>query len=349
MVHLFFALLAVAALVLAACVLWPLRATAPRLFAALVLCMPVLLLALYQITGTPAGLVAGTARAPQDGMPHSLDDAIAQLEAELQHNPNEPEGWALLARSHAAQGNLTRARDAWTRALALAPDEPILLTEAAQAQAQADPQNWFDDDSVAWLERAIALQPDNQRARWFIGVAQRQRGEDAKAAATWEALLPLVDAGTAASLREQIDEARRTAGLPPSTPAASAPTPAASETAAAARALTVTVLLSPALASRTGLNPGASVFVLARQPGGPPMPVAVTRLRLADLPATVTLDDSNSPMPTQPLSALDEVEVLARLSASGSAVRQDGDIDSAPVRLRLPHPETIVLVIGDAR
>jgi len=67
MVHLFFALLAVAALVLAACVLWPLRATSPRLFAALVLCMPVLLLALYQITGTPAGLVAGTAGVPQDG------------------------------------------------------------------------------------------------------------------------------------------------------------------------------------------------------------------------------------------------------------------------------------------
>jgi len=341
--HLFFALLGIAALALTARVVWPLRTASPRVFVALIVCAPILLIALYQITGTPAALVAGAVSTQQDEMPHSLEDAIAQLEQSLQHNPDQPEGWALLARSHAAQGNLTRARDAWARALELAPDEPILLTEAAQARAQAHPQNLFDDEAVALLERAITLQPDHQRARWFIGVAQRQRGEDANAAATWEALLPLVDANTAASLKVQINDARAAAGLPPATPAAPEPAEPLN-----AHTLIVNVALAPALQTRAEQDPNATIFIFARIPGGPPMPVSVERLRLADLPASVTLDDTSSPMPTQTLSDLNEVEVLARLSASGSAVRQEGDIDSAPVRIRLPHPDQITLVIGDA-
>ncbi|MNT62840.1 hypothetical protein D3C72_2006010 [compost metagenome] len=76
------------------------------------------------------------------------------------------------------------------------------------------------------------------------------------------------------------------------------------------------------------------------------MPVAVEKHRLADLPLRVTLDDADSPMPTQPLSALKEVEVFARLSASGQANRQQGDIDSPAVRVRLPHAEPVPLWIG---
>jgi len=307
MVHLFFALLGIVALALTARVAWPLRSTSPRLFVALIASAPILLIALYQITGTPAALTPATVSAQQDEMPHSLDEAITQLEQSLQNNPDQPEGWALLARSHTAQGNLTRARDAWARALELAPDEPILLTEAAQSRAQAHPQNLFDTEAIALLERAIALQPDNQRARWFIGVAQRQRGEDAAAVQTWEALLPLVDANTAASLKVQIDDARRSAGLAPATPEPATPVNA--------HTLTINVSLSPALRTRAEQDPNATVFVFARIPGGPPMPVAVERLRLGELPANVTLDDSSSPMPTQTLSDLNEVEVLARQSA----------------------------------
>jgi len=72
----------------------------------------------------------------------------------------------------------------------------------------------------------------------------------------------------------------------------------------------------------------------------------VEKHRLADLPLRVTLDDADSPMPTQPLSALNEVEVFARLSASGQANRQEGDIDSPAVRVPLPHAEPVPLLIG---
>ena len=76
------------------------------------------------------------------------------------------------------------------------------------------------------------------------------------------------------------------------------------------------------------------------------MPVAVEKHALGELPLQVTLDDADSPMPTQKLSALKEVEVLARISASGSAQRQPGDIETAPVRVALPAQEAVRLVLG---
>jgi cytochrome c-type biogenesis protein CcmH len=76
------------------------------------------------------------------------------------------------------------------------------------------------------------------------------------------------------------------------------------------------------------------------------MPVAVEKRRVSELPLTVSLDDGDSPMPTAKLSSLREVEVVARLSESGNAMRQEGDIESAPVRIALPAKAPVELVLG---
>lgn len=316
-------------------VLWPLRATgrsAP--FIVMVVAVGVAGSALYYLVGTPEA-AAPTART---GEPASLREGVVELQRALERDPQRADGWALLGRSQQALGNMAEANRAFARAVQLAPDEPELLVEAAQTRAQADPAKQFDDTALQWLRHAQRLAPGSERAGWLIGIAQRQRGQDAEAAATWEALLPRLDPGAATALREQIAIAREKAGLP----AAAAPSAAAT----AAPALTVTVALDPAFAARARLRDDASIFVIARIPGGPPMPVAVEKHRLADLPLRVTLDDADSPMPTQPLSALDEVEVFARLSASGQANRQEGDIDSPAVRVPLPHAEPVPLLIG---
>src|SRR5690606_18165069 len=174
---------------------------------------PLLAVGGYLLLGTPAALdpaARAAARmastAPADGSvdPAKFTEAVTALRAELERNPQQPEGWTLLARSLSVQGDHAGARDAYAKALGLVPDEPGLMVDVAQTSAQAHPQNLFDDEALALLRRAITLQPSNQRAHWFIGVAQRQRGMDSEAAATWEALLPSVDPSTAASLREQI-------------------------------------------------------------------------------------------------------------------------------------------------
>src|SRR3546814_10841691 len=135
---------------------------------------------------------------------------------------------------------------------------------------------------------------------------------------------------SAATLRVQIDAARQEAGLAP-LPAAQAPAAAAT-----ANALTVKVSLDPDFASRVRLRGDASVFVIARIPDGTPMPVAAEKHTLQDMPLTISLDDGDSTMPTQKLSDLEEVEVFARLSSSGEAMRQEGDVDSKQVRGAVP-------------
>ncbi|GHC05226.1 tetratricopeptide repeat protein [Thermomonas carbonis] len=290
---------------------------------------------LYMLVGTPRAL-DGTAQQT----PKTLGDAIVQLEAELQRDPRQAEGWRLLGQAYQREGQAAKSRDAYAKAVALLPDNPDLLTEAAQSRALAHPQRLFDAQAVDLLKRAIAAEATHQRARWFLGIAQRQTGDNAAAAATWEPLLAQVDAATATSLRKEIDAARADAGLPALVVALA---PAAPETS---DALAVKVALDPDFAARVRLRGDATVFVIARAPDGPPMPVAVEKRSVSDLPFTASLDDGDSPMPTLKLSQLKEVVLVARLSQSGIANKQDGDIESKPVRVTLPADEPVKLVIG---
>ena len=287
---------------------------------------------LYMLVGTPRALDGIAQQTPQ-----TLGDAIVQLEAELQRDPRQVEGWRLLGQAYQREGKAAQSRDAFAKAAALLPDNPDLLTEAAQARALADEKRLFDPQAVDLLKRAIANESTHQRARWFLGIAQRQAGDNAAAAATWEPLLAQVDAATAASLRKEIDAARKDAGLP-----ALAATPATT----GAGALEVKVALDPEFAARVRLRGDATVFVIARAPDGPPMPVAAEKRSVSELPFTATLDDGDSPMPTRKLSAMKEVLLVARLSESGIANRQDGDIESKPVRVVLPATKPVELVIG---
>jgi len=270
----------------------------------------------YLAIGTPAALDNA-----QREMPKTLEDAIAKLESELQRDPNQIEGWRLLGRAYIAQGNSAKAADALSHALKLSPDDPDLLAETAEMRALATPERRFDAEGVAMLRHALELQPMHQRSRWFLGIAQRQASQPAEAARTWEPLLAVVDAAAAAPLRAQIDAARAEAGLPPLPPAA-----VTASTAPAQGGLKVKVSIAPALAAK--IPPNASLFVIARQSGGPPMPVAVEKLAATDFPRDVVLDDGDSPMPTMKLSQLDTVDVLARISASGNAMPQPGDLEA---------------------
>jgi cytochrome c-type biogenesis protein CcmH len=289
--------------------------------------------ALYLLVGTPTALDPAARQAPT-----TLADAIGRLEAQLAKSPGDVEGWRLLGRAYASEQQTEKARDAFARAAALATDDADVLAEAAEASAFADPQRRFDTRAVGWLRHALEVQPRNQRARWLLGVSQRQAGQAADAATTWEPLLAEVDPQTAVPLREQIDAARKAAGLPPLKAAASP---------AAGVAIAVQVKLDPKLVARIG--PDASVFVLARMPGGPPMPVAVERHAATELPLTATLDDRDSPMPTATLSSQREVELVARVSQAGNAMPQAGDLESEPVRVQLPVKGPVALTIDHVR
>jgi cytochrome c-type biogenesis protein CcmH len=324
---------AVFAAALAALVLRPLRAGGShRPFVIAMLALGLAGGALYLLVGTPDA----AERTATSDEPATLEDGVQALQQALAKDPQRADGWALLGRSQLALGKLAEATAAFDRAVRLAPDDPGILVEAAQARAQAAPGKQFDDQALQWLRHANALAPESERAGWLIGIALRQRGQDAEAAKAWEALLPTLEPGAARALREQIAIARGAAGLPPRV---ETPAPAA----AGDHPLAVQVRFAPG----TAMDPAwanATVFVIARAPDGPPMPVAVQKHPASRLPLLVTLGDGDSPMPTSTLSQLQEVEVLARLSRSGQANRQPDDVETAPVRVRLPHAGPVPLV-----
>ncbi|HYG05018.1 MAG TPA: tetratricopeptide repeat protein [Stenotrophomonas sp.] len=291
---------------------------------------------LYGLVGTPAGLRADTPFRVET--PRDIDEAVAALRAALKNDPSQVEGWMLLGRALLGQEKYTEAADAFAQAVRLQPDHAEVLVSAAQARMLAAGSGKPDPTAVAWLRKALLLQPEHQRARWFLGVAQRQAGDAGAAAATWEPLLTQVDSNTRDSLLTQINAARAEAGQP-------ALDPAALPAAASASGLSVEVALAPGWRSRL---PGeTTVFIIARVPGGPPMPVAVEKHTLAELPLKVQLDDADSPMPTAKLSALPEVEVLARISPSGNAMPGEGDISTEAQRVTLPASAPVQLILGN--
>lgn len=346
-------LAALCATLVAAVVLWPLRRASARgarqhgVFLLACLSMGAAAACLYLLTGTPQAAAPAAAPAAQTT---ALREGVKALERSLHADPQRADGWALLGRSRAELGQLDAAATAFARAVQLAPDDAGVLVEAAQARAQAHPRKAFDDTALQWLQHARAVQPDAERAAWLLGIALRQRGRDADAVAVWSALLPHLQPAAATALRQQIDIAQRAADQAPAA-VASVDAPAGPGAPSASGVLATSESRQGALQIRVALpaalDPAqwpaqAAVFVLARVPGGPPMPVAVKRLPLSALPAVVTLTDADSPMPTQPLSTHAQVEVLVRVSRSGSAAPGDGDVQSIPQPLTLPHAAAVV-------
>ncbi len=289
--------------------------------------------ALYWQFGTPAALDPAMLKAPE-----TLAEARAQLETRMKGEPDDPDGWRLLARAYTAEARLQDAADAYARAAKLSPDDPDVLTEAAEARAMAAPNRRFDAAATEMLQHALQINAQHQRARWFLGISQLQAGQTVQATETWTPLLTQIsDEKTVTSLLAQLNEARAEAGLPPLEKPAAEATPGG---------LAVHVTLDADFASRVELPSSAQVFVIAHAADGPPMPVAVQRHPISALPLNITLSDADSPMPTMKLSELKQVSLLARISISGQANKQEGDIESIPVSVDLPASQPVAISLG---
>ncbi len=284
--------------------------------------------AFYFVARTPAS--AG--RAATNG---SAIDAIAQLEARVVKDERDVEAWLALGQRHSDNRNFAGARKALIRAAELAPEDADILVEAAKAVALDHPQKRFDADAIALLESALRVEPAHERARWFLGVAHRQAGDAAKAALLWESLIGQVDAPTERALRAQIAAARR-----------SADGASASTVNPGRHAIHVHVQMSKEATALAGNRPEAAVYLFARRPDAGGMPIAVEKHALSEVPFDATLDDDDSPMPTYRLSAIEDVDVVAKLSPTGDPFATPGTPQSELVRVHLADARPIDLTIA---
>jgi len=336
---------------------------------AVALLLPASALLIYRLVGAPQALdPANLAAAPPAEQAAAMEEAIAGLAAKLKQQPDDAQGWALLARAYQATNRLDLALDAFKQAHEHAKNDADITVEYAQALALAAPDHRIRGEPRTLLEAALKIDPKNQRGLWLLGISDYQDEKYDSAIATWKTLQPLLapDSEVARSVRNEIAEAeaRRDGREPPvpegeapetvaaASPGApnraapmSAPTAAsgdasngAAQAATTAPRLTVKVALDPNLKDQ--LDPNATLFVFARAVSGPPMPLAIQRLKAGQLPITVTLDDSMSMMPAMTLSKFPQVVVGARVSKSGNAMPQSGDLQvlSAPIDVRRAEP-----------
>lgn len=266
--------------------------------------------------------------------PAQIAAMVDRLAERMKSQPDEPEGWIMLARSYTVLGRFTDALPAYQHAAELQPNNANLLADYADAVA-ATKRTANNPESIALIERALAVEPSHPKALALAGTVAYERGDYAGAVADWQKIVAILPPGSefAQQVQASIDEARaRAGGAPmaaaPSPPATTiaAPAPAASATApAGATSVSGTVTLDPKLAAQAA--PGDSLFVFARAASGSRMPLAVLRAKVADLPLSFTLDDSMAMAPGKTISSAKALTVGAHISKSGTALPQAGDLD----------------------
>ena len=320
------------------------EARAPRTAIALAIAVPALALALYAALGTPEALAPEVASSTPGGVGRDEVEAMVEqmaqrLEADAQEGA-DPMAWALLGRSFAALGRFDDATRAFARATALAPNDAQLLADHADVLAMRQGGRTAGEPA-ALIERALAADPRHPKALALAGSAAYERQDYAAAAAYWRRARDQAppDSPFASQLERSIADAE-TAAASSGTPLAkadAAPVAKADAAPAAAGPATISgqVRLAPELASR--LAAGDTLFVVARSAAadGARMPLAVLRRDAGELPLAFTLDDRLAMSPAAALSSATEVLVSARISKSGQATPQAGDLVGEPARVKV--------------
>ena len=302
---------------------------------ALGLSIPLLALGIYGFLGNLQALdpVNLQAKANTEPTPEQIEAMVnafaARLEAVPANQPPDPKAWEMLARSYAAMQKFPEANKAYKRAVELNPGNAQMLADHADVAAMLQGQSMLGEPTQLF-KRALVLDPNNLKALALAGSAAFEKKDYANAVQFWSKAQGLAPAGSdfAKGLASSVEEARVASGqaITPKAVAKSAPTPTL------ASSIQGIVSLSPALKSK--VVPDDTVFIFARAAQGPRMPLAILKRKAGELPITFTLDDSTAMADELKLSKFQLVVVGARVSRSGNALPQSGDLvgQSEPVR-----------------
>lgn len=315
---------------------------------ALSVIIPLAAVGLYLKLGTPQVVApqmaasdggAAQAGASQGGdSPHGtsfdkIREMAAKLAERLKQQPNDGEGWAMLARSYRVLGQFKEASEAYQHAIKLVPGDAQLLADYADALAMSQGQT-LEGEPMRLIEQALKLDPNNLKALALAGTAAFDGKNYKLAIGYWQKAVKLSppDSEFTQSLQSSLQEAEALASgkplpqnLPnimPAQPAQEAAAPASGNARLSGK-----VSLAPALAGK--VSPGDTVFIFARAESGPRMPLAIMTKKASELPVEFTLDDSSAMAPNFRLSNFDKVVVMARISKSGNATAQSGDLEGS--------------------
>jgi len=292
----------------------------------LVALLPVAAGLLYVALGNPSAVVAPSTASQDVPDEAQIETMVADLAARLKARPDDGEGWAMLGRAYRVLGRYPESAAAYGEAVKRLPPSASVLVDWAEALAQAQGRS-LAGEPTRILEQALALEPNSAKALALAGAAAMERGDRAQAIALWTKLRSVLPPGSPQFAQIEAALARAGVTLPP------AASPAAPPAASPATGGTVSgrVELDPALAGNVA--PTDTVFIFARDPDGPRVPLAALKVAVRDLPRTFELTDAMAMNPDATISRATKVVVEARVSRSGNAKAAAGDLagSSAPV------------------
>jgi cytochrome c-type biogenesis protein CcmH len=280
----------------------------------------VMTVGLYLLLGTPETIGSGAGTGQQQNShavtPQQIQAMVARLAERLQDNPADGEGWLMLARSYNALGRFPEASAAFGRATSLLPPDAQILADYADTLAMAQGRRLGGEPEKV-IRRALQADPNNVKALALSGSVAFERNDFAAAIAEWRKILALVppDSTAAERIRSSIADAESRSTSGSGTSSSTAPPPS------------VRGIVSVDSLLRAKVDDNATVFVFASAVGGSKMPLAITRLRVKDLPARFALDDSMGTGVGPKLSEQTRIIVGARISRSGEASPRPGDLE----------------------
>jgi cytochrome c-type biogenesis protein CcmH len=302
---------------------------------ALIVLVPVLSLVMYGLLGQPEALdplaLKQGVSNEAEVTPEKLATMAAALTRRLEDEPNNVEGWVMLARVQRALGQFEPSGQSLRKALALSQDDNLAI-DLAEVLAQQNAGN-FAGEPWAIIQRVLKADPRHLNGLFLAGSASYTESNYSAALRFWERAREVVaaDSPDAPELDRAISEARDKLGLAPAAPLA----PHAGVKAALSPDAQIRgrVSLAPEWVGKVG--PQDTVFVYATAVSGSRMPVAIVRTTVAALPFDFVLDDSTAMNPSAKLSSMNEVTVRVRVSKSGQAMPQPGDVmgSVSPVKL----------------
>jgi cytochrome c-type biogenesis protein CcmH len=296
--------------------------------------IPALAIGLYVVLGSPVALEPQPAAAKADApfSDHQIVEMVESLAKKVRERPDDAQGWSLLARSLGALGRYDQAAEAYAHLAKLVPGDASLLADYADALAMSRGRN-LAGQPYDLVKAALKIDPKHQKALALAGTAALNEGDFATSMRYWETLAAQLTPGSEdeARVRSVLEEIRgraAAAGKPlPNARVASTPRQANPPQKAAATAGTTvsgTVTLGASVAGKVGASD--TLFIFARAQNGPRIPLAVLRGSPKELPKAFQLDDSMAMAPGMQLSSTPEIRVEARISKSGNAVPQPGDL-----------------------
>ena len=316
--------------------------------------IPLMALALYWLWGTPEG-INRAAQMPQQAQSStgdkkhlgSVDEMALLLESKLEKDPDNPDGWYTLARTYMSLKKYDRAVSALKRLRKLVGDDVTVLITLADAMTM-ERGGRMAGEPFELIKKALDKKPDNPMALWLAGLGYAESGDGKTAIKLWKKLLPIIanEPRSVEQVKSLIIAAERKMGLEPTVKPGQAATaapqaePNSGNTTASIR---VTVKLTRD--NKNKVSPDDYVLIYARATSGSKMPLAIVRKQVKDLPVTVVLDDSMAMQPTMKISNFAEVDIIARVSKSGQATPQSGDLlgRSGAVTVKGAQPVTVLI------